>query len=356
MRTLALLLLLALPPAAPGRSSAIPGTPGDYVVKNFKFVSGESLPELKLHYVTLGTPQRDARGIVRNAVMVLHGTGGTGAAFLGVNFAGELFGPGKMLDTTRYFVILPDGIGHGGSSKPSNGLHAKFPHYDYDDMVKAQYLLLTEGLKVNHLRLIMGTSMGCMHAWVWGYTYPTFVDGLVPLACAPTQLAGRNRMIRTMIMDDITSDPGYNNGEYTVEPHGLRAAIGQLFIMTSAPLVQQKQAPTRDQADAAIRAYIDNAMKTTDANDMLYYFNASRNYDPSSHLREVTTPVLAINSADDFVNPPELGIVEPLIARVPHATFVMVPISDKTHGHGTHSLPAVWDSHLRDFLATLPER
>jgi homoserine O-acetyltransferase len=223
-------------------------------------------------------------------------------------------------------------------------------------MVHAEHALLTDGLKVNHLRLVMGTSMGCMHAWMWGYMYPSFADGLVPLACAPTQIAGRNRMIRRMIMDDITDSPDYNGGEYTVQPHGLRAAIGQLYIMSSAPLVQQKQAPTRDKADSVIHAYIDNAMKTTDANDMYYYFNSSRTYDPSPHLEQITTPVLAINSADDFVNPPELGIVEKLIARVPHATFVMVPISDQTHGHGTHSWPAVWDSHLKDFLATLPER
>jgi homoserine O-acetyltransferase/O-succinyltransferase len=351
MRPLSLLAALTL--ATP---AAAQGVQGDYTARNFKFVSGESLPELRLHYTTLGTPRKDAAGTVRNAVMVLHGTGGTGRGFLSANWAGELFGPGKLLDTARYYVVLPDDIGHGGSSKPSNGLHAKFPQYDYDDMVNAEHLLLTEGLKVNHLRLIMGTSMGCMHAWMWGSTYPAFVDGLVPLACAPTQIAGRNRMIRRMIMDDITESPDYIGGEYTAEPHGLRAAIGQLYIMSSAPLVQQKQAPTRDKADSVIHRYIDNAMKTTDANDMLYYFNSSRNYDPSPHLERITTPVLAINSADDFVNPPELGIVEKLIARVPHVTFVMVPISDQTHGHGTHSWPAVWDSHLKDFLATLPER
>ena len=354
MRPLSLLAALTLATSAAAQSTA--GTQGDFTIKNFKFTSGESLPELRIHYTTLGTPRKDAQGIVRNAVLVGHGTGGTGRGFLSPNWAGELFGPGKLLDTARFFIVLPDDIGHGGSSKPSNGLHAKFPHYDYDDMVRAEHALLTDGLKVNHLRLVMGTSMGCMHAWVWGYTYPTFADGLVPLACAPTQIAGRNRMIRRMIMDDITDSPDYKGGEYTAQPDGLRAAIGQLFIMTSAPLVQQKQAPTRDKADSVIHRYIDNAMKTTDANDMLYYFNSSRNYDPSPHLEQITTPVLAINSADDFVNPPELGIVEKLIARVPHATFVMVPISDQTHGHGTHSWPAVWDSHLKDFLATLPER
>jgi homoserine O-acetyltransferase len=352
MRRFSLLLTAVLATT----TAAAQGVQGDYIARNFKFASGESLPELRLHYTTLGTPRKDAQGTVRNAVMVLHGTGGTGRGFLSANWSGELFGPGKLLDTARYFIVLPDDIGHGGSSKPSNGLHAKFPHYDYDDMVNAEHLLLTEGLQVNHLRLVMGTSMGCMHAWVWGYLYPAFADGLVPLACVPAQIAGRNRMIRTMIMDDITDSPDYNGGEYSTQPHGLRAAIGQLYIMSSAPLVQHKQAPTRDKADSVVRRYIDNAMKTTDANDMLYYFNSSRNYDPSSHLEQITTPVLAINSADDFVNPPELGIAEKLVARVRHATFVMVPISDQTHGHGTHSWPAVWDSHLKDFLATLPER
>jgi homoserine O-acetyltransferase len=351
MRPFSLLLTALL-----ASTAAAQGVQGDYVARNFKFASGESLPELRLHYTTLGTARKDAQGTVRNAIMVLHGTGGTGRGFLSANWSGELFGPGKLLDTARFFVVLPDDIGHGGSSKPSNGLHAKFPHYDYDDMVNAEHLLLTEGLQVNHLRLVMGTSMGCMHAWVWGYLYPAFADGLVPLACVPAQIAGRNRMIRTMIMDDITESPDYNGGEYATQPRGLRAAIGQLFIMSSAPLVQHRQAPTRDKADSVIRRYIDNAMRTTDANDMLYYFNSSRNYDPSSHLEQITTPVLAINSADDFVNPPELGIAEKLIARVKHATFVMVPISDQTHGHGTHSWPAVWDSHLKDFLATLPER
>ncbi len=352
MRPIALLLAFATAASA----QAVRGVEGDYTTKNFKFVSGESIPELRIHYTTLGTPRRDAKGIVRNAVLIGHGTGGTGRAFLSPQFAGVLFGPGQLLDTANYYIILPDGLGHGGSSKPSNGLHAKFPHYDYDDMVRAEYLMVTEGLKVNHLRLIMGTSMGCMHAWVFGYTYPALADGLVPLACLPTQLAGRNRMIRRMMMDDILDSPDYNGGEYTAQPLGLRAALGQLYIMSSAPLVQQKAAPTRDKADTIIRAYINAGMKTTDANDMLYYFAASRNYDPSSHLAAVTAPVLAINSADDFVNPPELGIEEKLITQVKNAKFVMIPISDQTRGHGTHTLPAVWGNYLKDFMATLPER
>jgi homoserine O-acetyltransferase len=332
------------------------GRQGDFVARDFRFASGETMAALKLHYTTLGTPRRDANGTVRNAVMVLHGTGGTGRAFISPTFAGELFGPGKLLDSAKYYIVLPDGIGHGASSKPSDGLHAKFPHYNYDDMVRAQNLLLTQALGVNHLRLILGTSMGCMQAWVWGYTYPAFVDGLVPLACAPTQIAGRNRMIRTMIMDDIRGDPEWKDGEYTSPPGGLRPALQLLYLMGSAPLVQHHQAPTRDAADSVIRAYLNSRIKVTDANDMLYQFDASRDYDPSSHLEQITTPVLAINSADDFVNPPELGIVEKLVARVKNAKFVMIPISDQTRGHGTHSLPAVWGSYLRDFVSALPER
>ena len=337
-------------------TSLAQGTQGDYVVKNFRFSTGETVPELRLHYTALGTPRRDAAGVVRNAVMVLHGTGGSGRAFLSATFGGELFAPGKLLDTARFYVVLPDGIGHGGSSKPSDGLHAKFPHYTYDDMVRSQYLLLTEHLEVNHLRLVMGTSMGCMHAWVWGYTYPTFVDGLVPLACAPTQIAGRNRMIRTMIMDAIHNDPEWKGGEYTSPPPSLKQALGFLYLMSSAPLVQHRQAPTRDAADSIIRRYVEQRFRATDANDMLYQFDASREYDPSSRLEQVTARVLAINSADDFVNPPELGIVERLMTRVKNGKFVMIPISEKTRGHGTHSLPAVWGDYLRDFLTALPER
>ena len=332
------------------------GKQGDYIAKDFRFVTGETMPALTLHYTTFGTPRRDANGTVRNAVMILHGTGGTGRSFISPTFAGELFGPGKLLDSAKYYIVLPDGIGHGASSKPSDGLHAKFPHYTYDDMVRAQHLLLTQGLGVNHLRLILGTSMGCMQGWVWGYSYPAFVDGLAPFACAPTQIAGRNRMIRTMIMDDIRSDPEWKGGEYTSPPGGLRPALQLLYLMGSAPLVQHRLAPTRDAADSLIRAFVTSRMKTTDANDMIYQFDASRDYDPSSHLEQITAPVLAINSADDFVNPPELGIVEKLITRVKHARFVMLPISDQTRGHGTHSLPTVWGNYLRDFLSALPER
>jgi homoserine O-acetyltransferase len=341
--------------AAAAPVHAQPGA-GDYVIRNFRFETGETLPELRIHYQTLGKPKRDAAGVVRNAVIVLHGTGGTGGAFTGRGFAGELFGPGQLLDTAQYYVVLPDGIGHGRSSKPSDGMRAKFPKYTYTDMVVAQHELLEKGLGVNHLRLVMGTSMGCMHAWVWGEKYPDFVDGLVPLACAPTQIAGRNRMIRTMIMDFIRNDPGYNGGDYDMQPAGLRQAMGMLFLMTSAPKVQHRTAPTREKADSAIRAYLDANTRGKDANDVIYQFDASSTYDPSPDLEKIKAHVLAINSADDFVNPPELGIVEALMPRVKNAKFILLPITDQTRGHGTHSAPAIWKNHLADFMKSLPQR
>ncbi len=340
----------------PAAGWARAGTPGDFLARDFVFRSGEQLPELRLHYTTLGTPQRDANGVVRNAVMILHGTGGTGRSFLSPGYAGELFAPGKLLDSAKYFVVLPDGIGHGGSSKPSDGLHARFPKYTYDDMVTAQHRLLTEHLKVDHLRLIMGTSMGCMQGWIWGYTYPQFMDGLAPFACAPAQIAGRNRMIRTMAMDAIRDDPAWNDGEYTTAPPGLRAAQMMLFVMSSAPLVQQRQAPTRDKADSVIRAYLDARMATTDANDFLYQFDASRDYDPTPFLSRITVPALFINSADDEVNPPELGMAERYAAMMPTTKFMLLPIAADTRGHGTHSAPTVWGGYLREFLAALPTR
>ena len=332
------------------------GKQGDFIAKNFKFQTGEVLPELKLHYTTLGTPKKDANGMVRNAVLILHGTGGTGRSFLNNSYAGELFGPNQLLDSSRFFIVLPDGIGHGNSSKPSDGMHAKFPRYNYDDMVLAQYRLLSEQLGVNHLRLIMGTSMSCMQAWVWGYQYPNFMDGLAPLACVPTQIAGRNRMIRTIAMDNIKNDPAWKNGDYTTQPPGLRGALEMLYIMGTAPLVQHTQAPTRDKADSVIRGNLDGRMKNTDANDFLYQFDASRDYDPSSHIAQIVAPALYINSADDFVNPPELGLAEKFAAKMPNVHFVLLPISPDTRGHGTHSLPKIWGHYLSDFLGKLPQR
>ena len=350
----ALLPLLPLP--AQGNPWARAGTQGTAVFRDVRFASGERLDTLRLHYTTLGRPQRDAAGVVRNAVLILHGTGGSGGGFLNAGYAGELFGPGQLLDSSRHYIILPDNIGHGASSKPSDGLRAAFPRYTYDDMVAAQHRLLTEVLGVNHLRLIMGTSMGCMHAWVWGYAHPAFMDGLAPMACLPTAIAGRNRMFRTMAMDAIRTDPAWQGGRYAVQPPGLRTALMMLYLMGSAPLVQQAQAPTRDRADSVIRAYLDGRMRATDANDFLYQFDSSRDYEPSPHLARITAPALFVNSADDELNPPELGIAERLAARIPATRFVLLPITAETRGHGTHSLPRVWGGVLREFLAGLPSR
>ena len=324
---------------------------GDFVVKNFQFRSGESLPELRLHYTTLGKPARGAQGRVSNAVLILHGTGGTGHQFLSPTFAGELFGPGQLLDATRYYIVLPDGIGHGKSSKPSDGLHAHFPQYDYDDMVAAQHRLLTEGLGVNHLRLVMGTSMGCMHSFVWGETFPSFMDALMPLACLPIQIAGRNRIWRKMVMDAIRTDPEWKSGEYSAEPQqALRTALDLLLIAGSAPLYVQKTYPTRDAADEGLEDYFKARSAALDANDLLYAVNASRNYDPSPQLEKITAPAMYINSADDFINPPELGIAEREIKRVKNGRFVLLPITDETRGHGTHTRAAVWKQYLDELL------
>jgi homoserine O-acetyltransferase len=329
-----------------------PATEGDFVLRDFRFRSGESLPELKLHYATMGRPQRDAAGVVRNAVLVLHGTGGSSRQFLTPGFAGELFGEGQLLDAARHFIVIPDGIGHGGSSKPSDGLRTRFPRYTYDDMVAAQHRLLTEGLGVNHLALVLGTSMGGMHAWVWGESHPGFVDALVPLASVPTAIAGRNRVMRRMILDSIRGDPGWKGGDYTEPPRqGLTGALNILLMMGSSPLQWHRAASTREAADAFLAEQLARRLAATDANDMLYAFEASRDYDPSPHLERIRARVLAINSADDVVNPPELGLMEPLIARIPGARYVLLPITDTTRGHGTHTLPAVWKPHLAAFLA-----
>jgi homoserine O-acetyltransferase len=326
----------------------------DFVLRNFTFASGDTLPSVNLHYRTIGTPQRDAAGVVRNAVMILHGTGGTGAAFLSQTFGGQLFAAGQLLDATRYFIILPDGIGHGKSSKPSDGMRARFPKYTYDDMVRGQHALLVDGLQVNHLRLVLGTSMGAMQCWMWGEMYPDFVDGLVPLASAPTQIAGRNRIMRTMIMDSITRDPAYKNGDYTEQPHaGMVGAVNLLLMMTSSPIGWHRSGPTRDAADKWYEDQLKARLASYDANDMLYQFNSSRDYDPSPGLEKITAHLLAINSADDVVNPPELGLMEKLMPRVKHGRYVLLPVTDQTRGHGTHSLPAIWGKYLEEFLREL---
>jgi homoserine O-acetyltransferase/O-succinyltransferase len=327
-----------------------PTRDGWVTLPNFHFGTGETLPELRLHYLTLGTPHRNPAGHVDNAVLLLHGTGGNARSLLNPIFSNVLFVPGGLLDITKYFLILPDDIGHGESSKPSDGLNAHFPAYDYDDMVRSQRMMLDE-MKIDHLRLILGTSMGCMQSFVWGETYPDFMDALAPFACLPVQIAGRNRMMRYMAIQAIRQDPAWMDGEYKAQPaQGLRTANEILLIMGSSPLQMQKQAPTREQAEQYVDRYLERTMASTDANNLLFYMNASRNYDPGPRLETITAPVLWINSADDFINPAELGIAETMVRRMPHARFILLPISDATRGHGTHTAAAIWKDYLAEFL------
>jgi homoserine O-acetyltransferase len=360
-RLLLLLCLTCIVPTtlcAQGRAGSTPPrtnypvpVESDYVIPNFHFRDGEVLPELKIHYRTIGTPVRNSAGIVNNAVLIGHGTGGTGTQFLSAQFAGVLFGPGQLLDATRYFIILADGIGHGNSSKPSDGLHAKFPHYSYDDMVTAQYDLLIKKLGVNHLRLVMGTSMGGMHTWVWGEMYPDFMDALMPLASNPVEIAGRNRIWRLMAMDAIRDDPEWLAGDFKTQPmRALIAAENLLLMAGSAPLFWQKQAPTSETADKFYHDRVKAAVARLDANDLLYQLDSSREYNPAPKLETIKAPLLAINSADDLINPPELGIIEQEIKRVKHGRFVLLPITDQTRGHGTHTLPAIWQQYLKALL------
>ena len=342
------LILSFLPAQAP---AALPApAQGDFIIRNFRFASGETLPELRMHYRTYGVPRKDANGVVRNAVLIMHGTGGSGGQFTGRGFAGELFGPGQPLDASKYFIILPDDIGHGASSKPSNGLRAKFPRYGYVDMVEAEHRLVTEGLGVNHLRLVMGTSMGGMHTWMWGERYPQFMDALMPLASLPTQIAGRNRAWRRVVIDAIRNDPEWKDGNYATQPGSLRTAAQMLWLVGSNPILRQNAAASLAEVDRALDAYTASYVKTGDANDILYALEASRDYDPGPGLEKITAPLVAINSADDLINPPELKILEREIKRVPKGRAVVLPLSERTTGHGTHTQAALWKSDLEELL------
>ncbi len=344
------LLLAAAPAAAQQPDWASRLTEGDVAFENFRFRSGETLPELRMHYATLGTPRRDAAGHIVNAVMVLHGTGGSGRQFLAPQFADELYGPGQPLDITRYYVILPDNIGHGRSSKPSDGLRMRFPHYDYDDMVEAQYQLLRR-LGVERLRLVMGTSMGCMHIFVWAETHPDFARAMMPLACLPTQIAGHNRVWRQLAVQGIRADPAWQEGNYTSQPvMGLRVASSVLQIAGMAPLWLQREYPTRDAADSYLAGRVDRDIGSRDANDLIYQLEASRNYDPLPHLERIRAPITWVNSADDFINPPEYGVAEAAARRVPSARYVLIPRSADTRGHGTHTWARFWKDALVDLL------
>jgi homoserine O-acetyltransferase len=353
MTRLLLAFLLFLPGVSPAQSSYPAPVERDFIIRNYTFQSGETLPELKLHYRTLGEPRKDPDGVVRNGILILHGTGGTGSQFLGQGWAGRLYGKGQLYDASRYFIILPDNIGHGASSKPSDGLRMKFPKYRYTDMVKLQHKLVTEGLGLTRLHVVTGTSMGGMHSWIWGYLYPDFMDALVPLASNPVEIAGRNRVWRKALVDAIVTDPTWKNGDYTEQPRGMASALVFLMMATSVPLQWQKQNPSAKQADAWLADQLVSRTKSSDANDMIYYFRASEDYDPSPHLEKITAPLLAINSADDFVNPPELPMMETLMKKVKRGQFILIPISDATRGHGTHTIPAIWGDRLGAFLATV---
>jgi homoserine O-acetyltransferase/O-succinyltransferase len=343
-------LLIVLLAARAAMAQAPTPVEADFVIRDFRFASGETLAELRLHYYAVGTPQRDATGKVRNAVLVLHGTGGTGAQFAGANFAGELFGPGQPLDATKYYVVMPDNIGHGKSSKPSDGLRAKFPRYGYEDMIRAQHQLVTAGLAASRLRLVMGTSMGGMHTWLWAQRYPDAMDALMPLASLPDQISGRNRAWRRVAIDAIRTDPSWLDGNYTTQPRGLRTVAQMLWLAGSNPVIRQKEAPTLADADRVLDAYVATYLKTGDANDILYAIEASRDYDPSPGLERIAAPLVAINTADDIINPPELGILERGIARVRHGKAIVLPLSDATVGHGSHTKAVLWKDHLMALL------
>lgn len=353
MRLVSALTALVLGLAAPAFAAPPPLAPRDanFLLPNFRFNSGETLPELRIHYRTLGTLKRDAAGHATNAVLVLHGTGGAGSSFLAGEMAEVLFKPGGQLDPAKYFLILPDAIGHGASSKPSDGLRMKFPKYDYDDMVRAQYDLVTKGLGVDHLRLLLGTSMGCMHAFQWGEAWPDFTDAMMPLACNAGPIVGRNRLHRVLEIMAIKADPAWKGGDYTEQPvSGLTGAAVGLLLSSSAPLRSQHDLPTPDAVDARAASGIAGIVRRTDANDMIYQKDSSRNYNPNPGLEKIKAHVMWINSADDFNNPFELGLAEKDVKRIRNGRFVLIPGTETTNGHSTHSMPSVWGGYLAELM------
>jgi homoserine O-acetyltransferase len=317
---------------------------GNYEITDFAFSDGSILPTLRLHYQTLGAPQQNELGCTTNAILIMHGTTGSSTNFLSPQFAGQLFNPGQLFDATKYFIIIRDGIGHGNSSKPSDGLKGKFPHYGYLDMVGADYQLVTKGLQINHLRLVMGTSMGGMHSWLWAGLYPDFMDAAMPLASLPVQISGRNRMLRKMVEDAIRSDPEWKNGDYecSTDVRGFTTALYILNIMSSCPFQWQKEAPDRESADRFLEKWMSDYTSKNDCNDLLYAYEASWDYDPRSLLARIEAPLLAINTADDQVNPPELGILDDEIEKVRRGRCVVFPNGEELRGHGSHSYANIW--------------
>ena len=337
-----LFVLLFAPIAALGAEFPAPQE-GSWVAPNFRFHTGETLPELRLHYRTVGAPSGQP-------VLVLHGTTQSGAAMLAPTFGGELFGDGQPLDAKRYYIILPDSVGHGRSSKPSDGLRAKFPKYNYDDMVDAQYRLLTEHLKVSKLRLAIGNSMGGMQVWIWAQKHPDFMDIAVPMASLPTEMAGRNWMMRRLIVDSIRSDPEWMNGNYAKQPRSAQFASIFYGIGTNGGNIALfNAAPNREKADALLDSRL-KAPFPADANDVLYQWDSSRDYNPSTGLERIKAKLLAINSADDERNPPEVGVLDREIKRVKNGRVLLIPTSEKTLGHGTTSRAAFWKKDLEELL------
>lgn len=343
-----LLAVLAFLAAAPAIAADYPKPrEGDWVVRDFRFQTGEVMPELKLHYRTIGDPKNPA-------VLMLHGTAGSGASLLTSSFAGELFGAGQPLDATRYFIVIPDGIGHGKSSKPSDGLRTRFPKYDYVDMVDAHYRLLTEGLGLRHVRLVMGNSMGGMHVWLWGGKYPDFMDALVPMASQPIPMSARNWMMRRLIIDTIKTDPDYNGGDYKTQPKSVKVAVVFFQIATSGgTLAYAKEAPTREAADRMLDERLAQPF-TADANDYLYQWASSGDYDPTALLPNISARLLAINAADDERNPPETGLAEKAMQNVRNGSLYLIPASTETRGHGTTGQARFYSRQLAEFLQTLP--
>jgi homoserine O-acetyltransferase len=322
---------------------------GDWIATNFKFHGGETLPELRLHYTTIGEP-------TGQPVLVLHGSGGSAASLLTQTFAGELFGAGQPLDASKYYIIIPDGIGHGKSSKPSDGMKTSFPKYDYQDMVDAQYRLVAEGLGIKHLRLVIGNSMGGMHTWIWGVRYPHFMDALVPMASQPTEMAARNWMLRRIMLETIRNDPDYNGGNYTAQPRMMKYAIVAYGIASAGgTLGYQTLAPTADKADKMMDERLATPV-TADANDFIYQWEASHDYNPSAELDRIEATLLAINAADDERNPPETGVTDAALKRVRNGKLYLIPASTETRGHLTTGNAKFYQQRLRELLATAPQR
>ena len=345
IRTLALAFIaVALPTTAADYPSP---KEGSWVARDFRFHTGEVMPELRLGYTTVGSPTGEP-------VLILHGTTGSGAGMLSPGFAGELFGPGQPLDASRYYIILPDAIGHGKSSKPSDGLRTKFPKYNYDDMVDAQYRLVSEHLGVRHLRLVLGNSMGGMQAWIWAQKYPDFMDVAVPMASLPTEMASRNWVMRRLIIDSIRNDPEWMNGNYTKQPRSVQmASVFYGFATNGGNLALFKAAPTREKADQLLDQRL-NAPFRADANDVLYQWDSSRDYNPSPGLERIQAVVLAINAADDERNPPETGVLDREIKRVKNGRVFLIPASEQTAGHGTTGQAKFWRQALQDCLQASP--